>query len=91
MLPKTEWNGSVLNRHPSTLPIWWFFSSLAFCCTWEWCIINRLFELTGPLQIWAHGRDVIPHSQPYRQVPRAANSEQKEASTGRHDSHAFGM
>ena len=40
----------------------------------------KLVVLTGSLQIWAYGRDLIPHCQPYREVLRAPNSSQKEAS-----------
>ena len=63
---------------------------------WRWKFVleiwlMKLVVLTGSLQIWAYGRDLIPHCQPYRQVLRASNSSQKEASIGWADSHAISL
>ena len=55
-------------------------------------IILRQVVLIGSLQIWAYGRDLIPHCQPYyKQVLRAPNSSQKEASIGWADSDAISL
>lgn len=50
-----------------------------------------LLELTGSLQISAYRRDIIPYCQPHRQVLRASNSTQKEASISWSDSHVIGL
>ena len=55
-------------------------------------IILRQVVLIGSLQIWAYRWDLIPHCQPYyKQVLRAPNSSQKEASIGWADSDAISL